>query len=271
MTEDKKAGRRLALRRPGHAGYEVGYGKPPARFRFRKGQSGNPGGRPKGSKNKLAGAPEERLKSIVMQEAYRQIRVRDGDKTISVPVAAAVVRALSVSGAKGNNRAAQLFTQMIQTIEERAKQQHWDTFVTYANYKENWGKELRRREQSGIAAPEPVPHPDDIILNSKTGDVRIRGPLIEADKDWWLLAHLVKDQLRKSVSRGERQLRRHPDHSNRATFRRDVDANKHYLSRLEECYPDSVTERVVRSRTDPDGEIEFAYPEAILKLVRNAE
>jgi phage terminase large subunit-like protein len=31
--------------------YEVGYGKPPASSRFRKGQSGNRSGRPKGTKN----------------------------------------------------------------------------------------------------------------------------------------------------------------------------------------------------------------------------
>ena len=32
-------------------GYDVGYGKPPEATRFRKGVSGNPKGRPKGSKN----------------------------------------------------------------------------------------------------------------------------------------------------------------------------------------------------------------------------
>jgi hypothetical protein len=31
--------------------YEVGYGKPPHHTRFKKGQSGNPRGRPRGSKN----------------------------------------------------------------------------------------------------------------------------------------------------------------------------------------------------------------------------
>lgn len=31
--------------------YEVGYGKPPKEYQFKPGQPGNPGGRPKGSKN----------------------------------------------------------------------------------------------------------------------------------------------------------------------------------------------------------------------------
>jgi hypothetical protein len=33
-----------------HRRYEVGYGKPPVQARFKKGQSGNPGGRPKRTK-----------------------------------------------------------------------------------------------------------------------------------------------------------------------------------------------------------------------------
>jgi len=36
---------------PGKADYEVGYGKPPRHSQFKKGQSGNPHGRPKGAKS----------------------------------------------------------------------------------------------------------------------------------------------------------------------------------------------------------------------------
>lgn len=36
---------------PGTASYEVGYGKPPKASQFRKGESGNPRGRPRGRRN----------------------------------------------------------------------------------------------------------------------------------------------------------------------------------------------------------------------------
>ncbi len=37
------------MKRPKNSEYEVGYAKPPEHTRFKKGQSGNPAGRPKGS------------------------------------------------------------------------------------------------------------------------------------------------------------------------------------------------------------------------------
>ena len=48
--------------------YEIGYGKPPAGRRFQKGQSGNPRGRPRGSKNLSTLLVEALDKLVVVTE-----------------------------------------------------------------------------------------------------------------------------------------------------------------------------------------------------------
>ena len=70
--------------------YEVGYAKPPLSTRFRRGQSGNPSGRPKGSTKKSAALPalnDERLKTIILEEAYRSISLNDPNGQVDIPMA----------------------------------------------------------------------------------------------------------------------------------------------------------------------------------------
>src|SRR5881628_3391808 len=78
--------------------YEVGYGKPPAHKRFRKGRSGNPGCRPRGM---TAG----RATAIALKELYRPVTVREGDKVITLPAIQAVLRSQVALAAKGNGPA----------------------------------------------------------------------------------------------------------------------------------------------------------------------
>ena len=172
--------------------YDVGYAKPPLATRFRRGQSGNPSGRRKGSIKKGAALPalnDERLKTIILEEAYRSISINDPNGQIDIPMAQAIVRSLAVNAAKGNQRAQRLFTELLTSVERDNKKLHDEWLQTAINYKVEWDEELARRKKFGIEAPPPLPHPDDIVIDMNTGSVRIKGPMTKEDKVRW-------DQLR---------------------------------------------------------------------------
>ena len=77
--------------------YKIGYGRPPAHTRFRKGQSGNAKGRPKRTKN---------LKTDLSEELSETIRIREGDREYPISKQRAVLKALVAKAVKGDMRAA---------------------------------------------------------------------------------------------------------------------------------------------------------------------
>ena len=91
----------------GSGDYEVGYGKPPKHTRFQPGQSGNPRGRPKGTKN---------LKTDLMEELGEKILVREGDHARQVSKQRALVKTLLTRALKGDVRAANLLLSMMMRL-----------------------------------------------------------------------------------------------------------------------------------------------------------
>ncbi len=168
--------------------YEVGYGKPPVHSQFKPGQSGNPSGRPKGAKsamNRGSTVNAERLKAIVLDEAYRMIGVRDGDRLIEIPVIKAIVRSIALAAAKGNQRSQRIFTDLLLCAERENKALRDPLLETAILYKTNWEQVLYYRELYGLTGPEPFPHPDDIVIHLSTGEVEIRGPMTKEDEVNW--------------------------------------------------------------------------------------
>lgn len=76
--------------------YEVGYGKPPRKSRFRKGQSGNPKGRPKGSLN---------FATVARKVLSKRVSMNLNGKQRSVPVYEAILIRQCLGGLEGKQRA----------------------------------------------------------------------------------------------------------------------------------------------------------------------
>lgn len=233
--------RRKALAvRPGSGNYTVGYGKPPEENRFQKGQSGNPRGRPKGSRNKskLPALNEERMKSILLEEAYRTIRLNEGNTQVTIPMAQAVIRSLAVNAAKGNQRAQRLFTELLFTTERENKRLHDDFLDAAISYKASWEREFERRQRLGTTGPEPLPHPDHVIVDIRTGEVAIKGPATPEEKVRWDWMRERKQEYIKEVEELEQLLLDEPDYPYKEQVIADIEHNTKIINMIRRVMPD---------------------------------
>ena len=88
---------------------KIGYGKPPAKTRFKPGQSGNPNGRPKGSVN---------LKTDLRSELSEKIRIREGERSLKVSKQRAMLKALVAKALKVDARAANVVLTLVGRLFE---------------------------------------------------------------------------------------------------------------------------------------------------------
>jgi hypothetical protein len=90
---------------------EIGYGKPPANTRFKKGQSGNPKGRPKGSTSFTSSAYR------VLQE---RVNINEGGRRKNVTKLVAALKQIANKAASGDANTLRLLITIVQLMEQRS-------------------------------------------------------------------------------------------------------------------------------------------------------
>ncbi|MGO9451557.1 MAG: DUF5681 domain-containing protein [Candidatus Binataceae bacterium] len=99
--------------------YQVGYGKPPRLTQFKKGQSGNPKGRPRGSKNAT---------TLLKEALSEQVVITENGRRRTITKKEAIVTQIVNKAASGDHRAIQLLlVNQIPLIETRLASSRPDT------------------------------------------------------------------------------------------------------------------------------------------------
>lgn len=87
--------------------YEVGYKKPPLHTRFQPGQSGNPKGRPAGSKS---------FRTLIDRELSTKVRVREGGRVVHLTKRELLVKQMIKKAIEGDHRSQQTLLKFDQEL-----------------------------------------------------------------------------------------------------------------------------------------------------------
>src|ERR1700737_2561355 len=133
--------------------------------------------------------------------AYRLITVREGDRIEKIPVIQAILRKVAVNAANGNTRAQRIYLDLVIGAEADRSAAAAELLRAAVEGKEYWANIFAEYDRRGIEQPDPVPHPDDAVIDYKTGEVRINGPVMAEQKGARETALFNKNEFEKSLER----------------------------------------------------------------------
>jgi hypothetical protein len=149
--------------------WQTGYRKPPVEHRFAKGISGNPKGRPKGSRKlpEMVGA-DDSLAALV-RKAGRQMRViREGEDVREMPTVEIIIQRAFTTAAKGDPRALKVALEMLAAAEQVVQKEVDELREASLQFQASWNCWCRqvRNEHSDLTE---YPEPADVKIDPLTG------------------------------------------------------------------------------------------------------
>jgi hypothetical protein len=195
---------------------EIGYKRPPTWAQFKKGQSGNPSGRPRKRKDEpVLVVGSSMADDVLRAELARTVQLTEGGQRKTLEMLQLVTRAQLKAAATGNHIAQRDVLRQARELEERdtaraeqAEQEKRGIYRAAADWKKQRTVEWASAQAKG-EEPDPVwPHPDDILLFPEKFKWTVRGPVTEdglkhfeycrAERDWLFAMAALDRRTRKS-------------------------------------------------------------------------
>jgi len=112
VKRETKASAMSKRRSKATSAYQVGYAKPPRASQFKPGESGNPKGRPRGTRP---------LGALLTEILQQKIPVTEHGKTKRLPALLVMLRRLANDGMRGDKRAIQFLLSLVDRYGEASQ------------------------------------------------------------------------------------------------------------------------------------------------------
>ena len=102
----------------------------------------------------------------------------------------------------------------------------------------NGNRSLERRKRLGIDAPEPIPHPDHIIVDIRNDTVRVNGPWTKEEKAQWDMVRERKSAFQEQLVDLEKMLTKKSNQNIRSAIEDEIANTKRILDIFRQIIPD---------------------------------